>query len=74
MSLFLLWVNHAAFSRWLSGVHERIKIYDYPYSLCSGNSYLCLLDFGVVSLARVSGLQPIFQNPQSQTTNLNFYA
>jgi hypothetical protein len=32
-----------------------------------------LLDFGMVFLARISGLQPVFQNPQSQTTNLKFY-
>jgi hypothetical protein len=51
-----------------------LKIYDCHYSLCSGDSYLCLLDFGVVSMARVSGLQPIIQNPQSQTTSLKFYA
>jgi hypothetical protein len=57
-----------------SGAHERIKIYDFPHSLCSGDSHLCLLDFGMVFLARVSGLLPVFQNPQPQTTNLKFYA
>jgi hypothetical protein len=74
MSLFLLWVNRAAFSRLLSGVRKRIKIYDFPHFLCSGDSRLCLLAFGMVFLARLSGLQPVFQNPQSQTGSLKFYA
>jgi hypothetical protein len=72
MSLFLPRVNRAAFSCLLSGAHERIKIYDFPHFLCSGGSHLCLLDFGMVFLARISRLQPVFQNPQSQTANLNF--
>jgi hypothetical protein len=49
------------------------KIYDFPHSLCSSDSHPCLLDFGMVFLARVSGLQPVFQNPQPQTMNLKFY-
>src|ERR1700720_3037495 len=55
-----------------SGARERMKIYDFPHSLCSGDSHFCLLDFGMVFLACISGLQPAFQNPQSQTTNLKF--
>jgi len=55
-----------------SGARERMKIYDFPYSLYSGDSHFCLLDFGMVFLACISGLQPVFQNPQSQTTNLKF--
>jgi len=54
------------------GACERIKIYDFPHSLCSGDFHSCLLDFGMVFLACISGLQPVFQNPQSQTTNLKF--
>jgi hypothetical protein len=49
------------------------KIYDFPHSLCSGDSHPCLLDFRMVFLARVSGLQPVFQNSQSQTADLKFY-
>jgi hypothetical protein len=58
--------------RMLSGVRERIKIYDFPHSLCSGDSRSCLLDLGMVSLACISGLQPVYHNPQSQTANLKF--
>jgi len=50
------------------------KTYDCSYSLCFDDLYVCLLDFGMVFLARVSGLQPVFQDSQSQTANLKIYA
>jgi hypothetical protein len=52
-------------------IHSKNYYYDFPHSLCSDDSHLCLLDFGMVFMARISGLQPIFQNPQSQTSSLN---
>jgi len=54
-------------------IHSKNYFYDFPHFLCSGDSHFSLLDFGMVFLARISGLQPVFQNPQSQTTNLKFY-
>jgi len=54
-------------------IHSKNYFYDFPHFLFFGDSQLCLLDFGMVFLARISGLQPVFQNPQSQTTNLKFY-
>jgi hypothetical protein len=52
-------------------IHPKNYFYDFPHSLCSGDSCLRVLDFGMVLMARVSGLQPVFKSPQSQTTNLN---
>jgi len=52
-------------------IHSKNYFYDFPHSLCSGDSHLCLLVFRMVFLARISGLKPVFQNPQSQTTNVN---
>jgi hypothetical protein len=55
----------AALSPVCCPARERIKIYDFPHSLYPSGSQLCLLDFRMVFLARVSGLQPVFKNPQS---------
>jgi len=52
-------------------IHSKNYFYDFPHSLCSGDSHLCLLVFWMVFLARISDLKPVFQNPQSQTTNVN---
>jgi hypothetical protein len=52
------------------GVREWIKTYDFPDALCSGDARPGRLDFGVVFLACLSGLQPVFQNPPSQTADL----
>jgi hypothetical protein len=54
----------------LPGLGECTKIYDIPHFLCSDDFHSGLLDCGMVSLACISGLQPVFQNPQSQTTGL----
>jgi len=53
-------------------MRERITIHDLTYSLCFGDSRPGLLDFGMVPLARISGLGPVFKDPQPQTTNLKF--
>jgi hypothetical protein len=56
----------------LSGVLKAIIIYDFPHFLYPGGSHFYLLDFRMESMACLSGLQPVFKNPPSQPSHLNF--
>jgi hypothetical protein len=61
-------------NRMVGRLARKDKIYDFSHSICSDDAHCVRLDVGMVFLAGLSCIEPLFESPQPQTTNLKFYA